>query len=84
MAPEAMIDSFFADVEVELRRGRAANGGGLNSLHEAYAVMLEEVDEFWEQVKTKPANRNYGAIYRELVQIAAVALSAACEISKDD
>jgi hypothetical protein len=27
---------------------------GMNSLHESYAVILEELDEFWEQVKRNP------------------------------
>lgn len=26
----------------------------MNSLHEAYAVLLEEVDELWEEVKKNP------------------------------
>ena len=47
-----------------------------NSPHEAYAVLLEEVDEFWDEVKKKPAKRNKQNMLKELSQIAAVALKA--------
>ena len=44
-----------------------------HSQHEAYAVILEELDEFWECVK---ADRD-GT--RELIQVAAMAIAAARE-----
>lgn len=47
-----------------------------NSCHEAYAVILEELDEFWEEVKKKKQYRNADAMRQELVQIAAVAIKA--------
>jgi hypothetical protein len=31
--------------------------GPFNSLHEAYAVILEEMDEFWDYVKEKQVGR---------------------------
>lgn len=48
----------------------------LNSLHEAYAVLQEEVDEFWDEVKAKPAVRaeRKVQIRKELIQIAAMAV----------
>ena len=51
--------------------------GGFNSAHEAYGVILEEVDEFWEEVKKKRKLRNTDNMRRELVQIAAMSLKAA-------
>ena len=52
-----------------------------NSLHEAYAVILEELDEVWEQVKVNPnkltsvqqANRIH-ELHKELIQVAATAI----------
>lgn len=48
--------------------------GKLSSIHEAYAVLLEEVDEFWDEVKKKASKRNKKNMKKELVQIAAMCL----------
>jgi hypothetical protein len=64
--------TFAAEVRVELARARA-KFGPVASLHEGYAVILEEVDEFWEEVReSSPEGRDRRA-YRELVQVAAMA-----------
>ena len=46
------------------------------SLHEAYAIILEEVDELWDEVKKKSSNRDPKAVRSELIQIAAMAVRA--------
>ena len=46
----------------------------LHSLHEGYAIMLEEVDELWEHVKMNQKRRDKEAIKKECIQIAAMAL----------
>ncbi len=51
----------------------------LHSLHEAYAVLLEEVDEFKEQVWKQTAARDRQAVLLELVQIAAIAMRTALD-----
>jgi len=48
----------------------------LNSVHEAYAVILEELDEAWEIVKRKHHRRDYYQLRRELIQTAAMCLRA--------
>ncbi len=48
----------------------------LHSVHEAYAVILEELDEFWEEVRKKQENRSKTAMRRELIQIAAMSIRA--------
>lgn len=58
----------------------ASNHAPMNSLHEAYAVILEEVDELWEQVKLKQRLRNTANIKTELRQIAAMALRALVDL----
>lgn len=65
-------------VEEELKRARKQHGN-MQSLHEAYSVILEEVDEFWEHVKMKSKNRNPQEILGELVQI-----SAMCQKTAED
>jgi NTP pyrophosphatase (non-canonical NTP hydrolase) len=51
--------------------------GGFNSAHEAYGVLAEEVDEFWEEVRKKRRDRNIDAMQKELIQVAAVAVKYA-------
>ena len=64
---------FFADqVADELARARAAHPP-IHSLHEGYAVLLEEVDEFWAEVKQRAGTGTRLAALLELVQIAAMA-----------
>ena len=44
----------------------------INSAHEGYAVILEELDELWDEIKKqKPAT---DLIYKEALQVAAMAL----------
>jgi len=45
-----------------------------NSLHEGYAVLLEEVDELWDHVKMNQKRRIGKDIHKECIQIAAMAL----------
>ena len=54
----------------------------LNSAHEGYAVLLEEVDELWDHVKTK--RRDISAMRKEAIQVAAVAVRFALEICRED
>jgi hypothetical protein len=64
-------------VAVELARARLLFPRPTSSLHEGYAVLLEEVDEFWEIVKMKASKRDAEKTYEELVQIAAMAQKCA-------
>lgn len=48
----------------------------LHSLHEAYAVLLEEVDELKEQVWKQSSQRHPQIMVTELAQIAAMAMRA--------
>ena len=47
------------------------NFGGFNSWHEGYGVLLEEVNELWDEIKTK--NHDIEKIYHEAIQVAAMA-----------
>jgi len=69
--------SSFADwVQVELNRARAKFPGAQNSAHEAYAVALEELDEWWDEIKRDDPVR--GLV--ELIQLAAMCQRAAEDV----
>lgn len=53
--------------------------GPMNSAHECYAVLLEEVDELWDNVKTNQKVRDLEAMKKEAIQVAAMALRFADE-----
>lgn len=61
-----------AMVAEELRLARR-NHRPINSVHEGFAVILEEVWEFWDEVKKRAGQRDGATMCRELVQIAAMA-----------
>jgi hypothetical protein len=42
--------NFPLDVQMEINRARVKHPA-IHSLHEGYAVLLEEVDELWERVR---------------------------------
>lgn len=52
------------------------HGEKFASLHEAYAVMLEELDEVWDLTRMKKRDRDPAAIRKELIQLAAMAVKA--------
>ena len=68
--------SFTDRVALELARAQTLYPP-LHSAHEAYAVLAEELDEFWDQVRTQDVLRDRTAMLAELVQIAAMAQRAA-------
>lgn len=52
------------------------------SAHEGYAILLEEVDELWDEVKKKSSKRDTVNMTKECIQIAACALRFALDICK--
>jgi len=59
---------------VEQEGASAAAHGLYHSPHEAYGVLMEEVDEFFDEVKRKRIDPL--AMRKELIQVAAVAVRA--------
>lgn len=62
------------DVAAELTRARAKHPEAFNSSHEGFAVLKEEVDELWDEVKHQTEERSYARMRKEAVQIGAMAL----------
>jgi len=52
----------------------------LNSHHEAFAVIMEELDEYWDQVRLKPSRRNPEQMRDKLVQCATMCWRAALDL----
>jgi nickel-dependent lactate racemase len=69
---------FLEAVADELERAQSLHAP-MNSSHEAYAVILEELDEYWEEVRKRRSERRPASMWVELVQIAAMAARAAIE-----
>jgi hypothetical protein len=61
------------DLRAEMDRAERAHGP-FHSAHEGYAVILEELDELWEEVRKKRSKRSKAAMRREAVQVAAMAI----------
>lgn len=45
----------------------------IRSLHEGFAVLLEEVDELWQEIKKKYSRFNREHVLEEAVQVGAMA-----------
>lgn len=63
------------DVADELRRAEATHPP-LNSAHKAYAVILEGLEEYWEQVRLKREERDSEQMRAELIRTAAMCVRA--------
>lgn len=73
---QTTIHTFLRLVEQEVSRA-CRKHPPLHSLHEAYAVLLEELDEFKAHVWQQAAARDRQAMLLELVQIAATTMRTA-------
>lgn len=70
--PESRAEMALSQITMEL--GRAMKWPPMNSAHEGYAVLAEEVDELWEHVKVRQGERDIPEMAYEAVQVAAMAL----------
>jgi hypothetical protein len=60
------------DIEKELQRAQARFPNKINSLHEGYAIVLEELDEFWAEIKKKEQERDMKKLKTEGVHVIAM------------
>ena len=77
----AEVEEVTEQVAQEVRRAIQIHRG-MRCAHEAYAVILEELDEFWEQVKINPAKQalRKGRLRSELIQTAAMCVRAVIDL----
>lgn len=76
MGYQILDDEFLERLDGEFKRA-CQKFRPLNSSHEAYAVILEELQEFWIEVMKKREQRSREAMLKELVQVAAMCWRAA-------
>lgn len=71
------------DVAFELDQA-VRNWPPFNSAHEGYAVLLEEMDELWDHVKTNQRRRDLLKMQAEAIQVAAMAVRFALEVCSEE
>ena len=69
--------SALREILEEYDRARQLHPGGMHSAHEGFAVLKEEVDELWDEVKR---NATKERMAQEAVQIGAMALAFLVEV----
>lgn len=70
-------------VENELARAKAMFPENFVNQHEGYAVLLEEVDELWDEIKKNQKNYDLLKQKKEAIQVAAMAVRFAVELLYD-
>ena len=70
-------------IKEELEKARAKYGP-FNSTHEAYAVLQEEVNEFWELVQKNNMDHKEVFMFDELKQVAAIAIRIMEELQEGE
>ena len=74
---ETRATHFLREVEQEWRQASEAHSV-IGTVHEASAVIREEFEEFWDEVKSRAHNR--ALIRRELMQVAAMCLRSVIDL----
>ena len=71
------IDDHVVDLEIRMEQARGQKKfGNYNSAHEMWAVIKEELDEFWDSVKADDPDP------KELLQVCATARRALLELCR--
>ena len=74
MSSESRLNRALLEVEDELRAAMDRYPA-MQSAHEGYAVLLEEADELWTEVKRHaPHKPNFHRMHEEAVQVAAMSV----------
>jgi len=68
------------EVAVEVKRAKGLFPANFVNQHEGYAVLKEEVEEFWDEVKKNQRNYDMQAQRKEATQVAAMALRILVEL----
>jgi len=62
------------EIAQELARARLKHPRGFHSEHEGWAVLFEEVDELWDEVRKQRNDQSEVHMRRECIQVAAMAV----------
>lgn len=77
---EEKIDAVLQGVKQELLRAKTLFPEHFVNQHEAYAVILEEVDELWDEIKKNQKNYDLDAQRKEARQAAAMVVRLLVEL----
>ena len=75
---DKVVTEFYEEINFGIKKF-----GNYNSYHEAYAVIKEEFDELWDELKVNADNRDLNKVYKEAIQVAATSYRLAEEIYID-
>lgn len=73
------LDLILADIKHEVIRAKGLHPGNFHNSHEGYAVLLEEVDELWDEVKKKGGGYGDDA-QKEATQVGAMVVRYLLEV----
>jgi NTP pyrophosphatase (non-canonical NTP hydrolase) len=73
----------FYEIQIEVSNA-IANWPPFNSAHEGFAILMEEVDELWQHVKTNQKKRDLEKMRREAIQVAAMAFRFLTEVCTEE
>ena len=73
-------DELAVDIDIELSRAKE-KFNSFNSFHEGYAIIKEELEEYWEEVKAWPKAHNHKKMKKELIQTAAMCIRTIQDMS---
>ena len=74
-------EAALTDVDHEIFRAFSQHSW-TGSAHEGWAVIFEELDELWEEVRKRSTDRDRMAMRREAMQVAATAIRFMVEVCK--
>lgn len=78
---QAMYEITGDEVLAELKRAKGMFPTDFVNQHEGYAVILEELDELWDEVKKNQKNYDLVAMRKEAIQCAAMCIRFATELT---
>jgi NTP pyrophosphatase (non-canonical NTP hydrolase) len=73
-----IFERVITEIDEELHRAKTKHTRNFSSTHEGYAVLAEEVDELWDEVKK---NGSQDRIREEAIQVAAMAIRIIQELT---
>ncbi len=76
-----MYDEAMFDVIAEVRRAKTLFKENFHNQHEGYAVILEELDELWDEVKKNQKRYDIPAQRKEAIQCAAMCIRFIAELT---
>ncbi len=75
------IDEIMESVKIELLKAQE-RFPPFHSTHEGYAVILEELDEMWEEIKLHHPFKPTHKLFKEAIQVAAMAIRFVYDIHR--